>query len=102
MLETFTVETFAPLLGSTFTARAFGADGSPHDVPLTLDRATPATAPAGDRGRPPFSLEFAGPAELRLPQGTFKLQHATLGAFDLFIVPVAADTQQVRYEAVFT
>jgi hypothetical protein len=102
MLESFTVETFAPLLDTTFTVSATDASGATHAVPLTLVAATPATAPPGDRGRPPFSLLFRGPANLRLHQATHPLTHDTLGAFDLFLVPVGLAPDGAEYEAVFS
>lgn len=102
MLETFTVETFEVLLGQPFHLTVAAPDGTAAVVPLRLERAERAAAPPGDRGRPPFSLTFAGPADRRLLQGTYPLRHATLGAFDLFIVPIAAEAEVVRYEAVFT
>jgi hypothetical protein len=48
-----------------------------------------------------FSLFFDGPAEHPLPQRTYRLEHARLGTFDLFIVPVAQEHGHLRYEAVF-
>ncbi len=48
-----------------------------------------------------FSLLFRGEANDRLDQGMYRLEHATLGAFDLFIVPVAQDQTGRYYEAVF-
>lgn len=102
MLETVTVDTFTPLLGTTFTVTATDASGRTHAVPLTLVDATPAPAPAGDRGRAPFSLLFRGPAHLHLHQATHPLTHATLGATELFLVPVGLDADGAQYEAVFT
>ena len=102
MLETFTVQTFAPLVGDRFVARVRTADAEEIEVPLQLESATPSPAPPGDRGRPPFSLVFTGPLALRLVQSTFPLQHENLGAFELFLVPIGVDADVVRYEAVFT
>ncbi len=45
--------------------------------------------------RPPFSLLFGGPEHVA--QGTYLLEHPTLGELTLFLVPVAVD----RYEAIF-
>lgn len=50
----------------------------------------------------PFALLFYGPGERLLPQRIYRLEHATLGAFDLFIVPLGPDAQGLRYEAIFT
>ena len=48
-----------------------------------------------------FSLFFTGPKEVRLPQSTYQLEHAVMGKFDLFLVPIAQNDQGLRYEAVF-
>ena len=36
-----------------------------------------------------------------LGQGTYDLDHATLGSLALFVVPIEPDTDGARYEAVF-
>jgi hypothetical protein len=48
-----------------------------------------------------FALTFYGPLALPLPQHTYEFQHATLGEFALFLVPVGKDAQGYYYEAVF-
>ncbi len=48
-----------------------------------------------------FALVFRGEVNDRLNQGTYRFEHAALGAFDLFIVPVAQDLTGRYYEAVF-
>jgi hypothetical protein len=48
-----------------------------------------------------FALEFLAPLDAPLYQGIFKLEHDTLGALDLFLVPIARDKEGVRYQAVF-
>ncbi len=48
-----------------------------------------------------FALVFRGEINDRLNQGTYRFVHATLGTFDLFIVPVAQDQTGRYYEAVF-
>ncbi len=48
-----------------------------------------------------FSLLFRGDASEQLPQGMYRIEHAVLGTFDLFIVPVAQDQTGRYYEAVF-
>jgi hypothetical protein len=51
--------------------------------------------------REPFSLTFRGPANLRLPQGTYKMRNPTLGEMEIFLVPIGADQTSRTYEAVF-
>ena len=48
-----------------------------------------------------FSAFFNGPPEPYLPQRVYALEHERMGAFELFLVPLARDENGVRYEAVF-
>jgi hypothetical protein len=49
-----------------------------------------------------FSLQFSGPADRRLTQDTYSFEHATLGCFDMFIVPAPAkDASRTYYHVVF-
>lgn len=51
--------------------------------------------------REAFALLFRGDANDALDQGMYRMEHPTLGSFDLFIVPVAQDQTGRYYEAVF-
>lgn len=98
MVGDFTFATFEPLVGETF--RFFAAGPAPVDVVLTEAAELPM---ASDRPvRAPFSLVFLGPPGTVYPQRTYQLEHPRLGSFELFVVPIGADTEGVRYEAVFT
>ena len=92
MLETFTAETFKPLLHERFVL-----DAGDRRVDLALVEVTESAAPGANRSAQ-FSIVFSGPSDPILPQATYELEHPELGAFELFLVPIAAD----RYEAVFT
>ena len=48
-----------------------------------------------------FSAFFSGPRQPYLPQRVYPLEHEQMGAFELFLVPVASDENGFRYEAVF-
>ena len=100
VLETFSLATFSGHIGDHFKVRIDGAD----DVIVTLVRAEPLGSEAGPRagGRTPFSLEFAGPAMPVYPQATYHFHHATIGDFEMFIVPIGPADGQMRYEAIFT
>ena len=103
MFEAFTVATFRPRLGETFR---LGLPGEAQVVDLVLIEATdlsqrPGGGREGDRPRAPFSLVFRDPGGRHLPQRIYRLEHADLGAFDLFLVPIGPDAQGMRYEAVF-
>lgn len=48
-----------------------------------------------------FSLIFQGPDTAPLKQGTHPFEHAQIGKFDLFIVPIARTAGVIQYQAVF-
>lgn len=54
-----------------------------------------------DAAREPFALSFRGPAELRLPQGIYKVSNMQLGDMEIFLVQIAADQTSSAFEAVF-
>jgi hypothetical protein len=72
------------------------------ELVLLLLAVTPLESQPGAPRAEPFSLEFVGPANPRLDQGTYSMTHQDLGAIDIFIVPIGvANGGGVRYEAVF-
>jgi hypothetical protein len=98
MLEQFTIDTFRPLVGESFRVEG-------DDAPLELELA--AVEELGERGdaarsRAPFSLVFRGPVEPVLPQRIYRFENETLGAFEIFIVPIGPDEAGMQYEAVFS
>jgi hypothetical protein len=101
MLETFTIDTFAPHLEEAFAVRL--ADQALPTLTLLAATALPEHPPR--EGQParrgPFSLIFRGPRAPILPQRTYRLDHPAIGAFDLFLVPVGPDQAGMCYEAVF-
>lgn len=48
-----------------------------------------------------FSLVFRGPRDPTLPQRIYRIEHDRIGAFDLFLVPIACEADGMKYEAVF-
>lgn len=62
-------------------------------------------AEAADLGSTPrqeqFSLVFHGPADLFLQQGIYHMEHAELGALDLFLVPIGRQAAGFAYQAIF-
>ena len=72
----------------------------------TLELELVAASPVGGRAaadgrREPFALLFRGPSDLVLPQRIYRLECASLGSLEIFLVPIGADAEGVRYEAVF-
>ncbi len=49
-----------------------------------------------------FSLEFTGPADRPLEQGSYMFRHESMGEFTLFIVPVAQESGLRWYQVVFS
>jgi len=95
-LASFSRETFAGRVGERFEV----AGGPALELADVVDRsAAGGDAPAGARS--PFSLVFLGPQEPALGQGTRQVVHPELGDFSLFLVPVAAGPDGLRYEAAF-
>jgi hypothetical protein len=91
-LETLTTADFAALRGDRF--RITPDVGAPFDAEL-VEVAEIAREPGG---RSPFSLVFKGGPSPPLPQRIYRVEHERLGAIEIFLVPIAADS----YEAVFT
>ncbi|HXO21476.1 MAG TPA: hypothetical protein VOA87_16300 [Thermoanaerobaculia bacterium] len=97
MLDGFTPSTFSPHLGSRFRVPLGAADA----LELELVEVKGLGTVAGPR-QEPFSLLFrGGPRDRYLPQSTYRLEHAEMGSFELFLVPLGADEVAMRYEAVF-
>ena len=92
MLESFTAGTFSPRLRERFTLVDAG-----DPLELELVEVTE-LGPATPERRGPFSLVFRGPNRSTLPQRISRLEHAELGTFELFLVPIGPG----EYEAVFT
>ena len=95
-------------LRDTF-ANFAAAVGQPFDLlagetmeRLTLVEATPSGAPHAAGAREPFALLFKGATQTILPQGIWRMRHATIGELDIFLVPVGRDAHGVTYQAVFS
>ncbi len=103
MLDTFTVEQFAPYVGDTF--RVFYNETS--SVELTLGSAAEignesAKEWSKKSGRAPFTLVFLGSPQFLLDQGIYRFEHAELEPFEIFLVPLGPEQQGMQYEAIFT
>lgn len=103
MLETLTIESFADKVGDTFRIAA-----SPTDIlesRLVDVRALKVTLPDGTPRpgkREPFSIVFHAPATIALPQRIYQVSHETLGAHEIFLVPIGRRDAGLLYEAIFT
>ena len=72
----------------------------PIDLTLVGVEARPSEAHE-EAGMERFSVFFKGSLEFLLPQATYRLAHAEMGEFELFLVPIAQETDGFRYEAVY-
>ena len=87
---------FTPHVGSRFRL-----ESDAGDLVIELSAAEAGGVADGPREDPSFSLTFRGPVEPILPQRIYRLDHAVMGALDIFLVPIGADSNGVVYEAVF-
>lgn len=111
-IDSFTLDTFAPLVGSSFTVSSGeqgdagrAGDGQPQaTLELELIEANGVAGARSEEAnatRTPFSLLFLCRSAGPLADATYRVAHPQLGDFELFIVPVAQDGDGVRYEAIF-
>jgi len=87
---------FLPHLATGFTVMS-----GPDRVAILELREATELAPGEGGRRPPFSLIFFGPTDPALQQGIYALSHAELGDFEIFLVPVGANRESRRYQAIF-
>lgn len=97
MLDQLTIETFQPLVGSSFWIHVDG-----RKIELRLTGAMKVMESEAARlPRNPFSLFFLAP--LLLEQQTFHITHESFTEpLDLFLVPIGKEPNGFAYEAVFT
>ena len=97
MLDQLTIESFEPLVGTSFWLHENG-----HKVELRLTRAAKVMESEAARlKRTAFSLFFLAP--VLVPQRTYHLTHdAFAEPLDIFLVPVAKQGEAYTIEAVFT
>ena len=101
MLETFTTQTFAPYVNSVFRLYLTAESGIELKLGSVTNLGAGNAASQAPVRREQFSLLFHGPLRPILPQRIYHLEHAELGALDIFLVPVGPDQAGMQYEAVF-
>lgn len=100
----FDAAAFAPYLGSEFMLAAGGrgrATAARLELVSDLQKDMRERRVATHDGQC-FALVFSAPAPKRATpqQGTYRVEHASLGRFSLFLVPGPARAGSVTYEAV--
>jgi hypothetical protein len=48
-----------------------------------------------------YALTFRAPTRSAAPQATYRVEHESLGALEIFLVPIGPDAAGMRYEAIF-
>ena len=89
---------FAACVGQRFEIPA-----SPGSIAIAIELAEvrPLGGAAPGTTREPFALTFRGAPALRLPQRIYRLENATLGILEIFLVPIAGDATASHFEAIF-
>ena len=96
-LATITKETFDAHRGERFLLRV-SAD---RTIELELLETEPLPTRA-QATRQAFLVRFRANDRGHVPQQIYPLEHATLGTFELFLVPAGPDAVGMRYDAVFS
>jgi hypothetical protein len=97
MLDTLTIESFEPLVGTSFWIHENG-----HKVELRLTRAARVMESEAARlKRTAFSLFFLSP--VLIPQRIYNVTHEAFGEpLNIFLVPLEKQGDAYTVEAVFT
>ena len=75
---------------------------TPKPIDLTLVDVESRPSDAHEEaGMERFSVYFTGPLEFLLQQAVYPLGHPQMGQFELFLVPIAQETDGYRYEAIY-
>ena len=101
MLETFKYETFSKLDEKKFMIHPESGEALEANLARVDDLSR--GEESDPERRKPFSIVFSGPKDKELEQGTYKIEHGTLGTFEIFLVPVVSPqgSEELWYEAVF-
>jgi hypothetical protein len=98
LIHDFTENTFRPHLMDSFQVRANETVTLNLRLVEVQGQKAGATAPRKD----PFAILFSGPKTPILPQKIYRMSHAAIGDFELFIVPVGPNKDGLmQYEAIF-
>ena len=94
-LATLKLDDFTAHLDADFEMQTTGGG-----LPLRLVKADPAGASGREGGA--FSLLFAAPAGLSLPQAIYPVTHPALGVLEIFLVPIGLISGGNGYQAIFS
>lgn len=98
MLDKLNVVDFQPYLNQTFSIHFAPEVTLPAELISVV-----AWGSETEKYRQPFTLEFRTAQKNEYyQQGTFIVLHPSVGELPIFLVPIGADAEGMRYEAVFT
>ncbi|GAB2504011.1 DUF6916 family protein [Arenimonas alkanexedens] len=95
-MHLLTVDDFAGCLNQSFHAAL--SDG---EIEFVLVEARPLDKAPPNALRQPFSLLFRNSAALLFPQQTYRMRHPRGDHIDMFLVPIARETEGFLYQAIF-
>lgn len=95
-LATVTSETFVPFVG-----QGFEMVFSDARLSFTLAEVRPLGPARKPDLRAPFAVVFRGRPSLRLPQRIYRLENASLGAMEIFLVQIGDGAEGSLFEAIF-
>lgn len=98
MVQDLTLDMFTVRMGERFRIQATDQ----RRIDLELVDASPLGAGSSEAQRQPFSLVFRAAGGELVPQRIYQVEHDSLGAHDIFLVPIGPDGGGMRYEAIFT
>jgi len=98
MSEWQTEEEFRQNLNTKF--RLVAETKTPVELTLVDVESRPSDAHE-EAGMERFSVFFKTPLEYLLQQAVYPLSHPQMGQFELFLVPIAQESDGYRYEAVY-
>ena len=89
-LNELSIADFLPLLGENFRIELPGLE--PIGLELVSANELAPGSSADPARRRPFSLHFLGPpSDQYLPQHIYRLEHAAVGALEIFLVPLGPE-----------
>lgn len=94
MLDTLNLSSFSEHLNTKFSIRPDESTVIETELIVAEDLGS---TPRQER----FSLIFRGPLQHILPQRVYRIEHDAMGSLELFLVPIGAEEDGIRYEAVF-
>ena len=102
-LEALTLDVFQPKVGERFRIRPDSEASIEAELIEVRALGEPGrSSKDGSARRTPFALSFRTANRAALPQRIYAVEHASMGSYDIFLVPVGPDANGMVYEAIFT